>query len=193
MSYCFSYILYFKSHFMSFSLTLHNTTERDKKKGSGNKGKKRKSNCLVYQTDRSQFLITLSTHIHWFTCQHWRTSDCAAALMNQEDLIWATFQTVRARRESWLGRIYLLCHAVITSPTGLIQLSNLSQNLITPRSHLFTHTLLRSHVKMTPKWAMWWNVQHSEATLTSVTKQQTGSRAVVLIRMPRLCLIIYVR
>lgn len=96
------------------------------------------------------------------------------------------------RWESWLGRIYLLCHAVIISPSGLIHLSHLSHNLshLLLTAHLyylFTHSLLHTNENDTEMNNM---MKYVKAMLTSVTKQQTQSRTVVLIKMPSLCLII---
>lgn len=65
-------------------------------------------------------------HIHRFTCQYWPTGDYAAAVMDQEDLVWATFQTVGADENHDLAEHILLCHAVITSPTGPIHLKLVS-------------------------------------------------------------------
>lgn len=127
-------------------------------------------------------------HIHWFPLTYqWHAQQLEWIKMSGFNIIPA-----EVRRESWLRRIHLLCHAVIISPTGRVHLSHLYRSL----GHLLltaplytTFSLTRLLYSKKIQFLKMSNMlKYFEAMLTSVTKQQIQSRTVALIRMPRLCL-----
>lgn len=70
---------------------------------------------------------------------------------------------------------YISCHVTSIGLICLMQFVSYTLDhilLTTSLSDLFTQSSPQSHMKIKPQWATWWNVVHTEASLTSVTKQQ---------------------